>query len=184
VSDEQVTKSYLQETLQKALAPFATKAELTAFATKVELEAAVAKLATKAELEAAVAKLATKAELEAAVAKLVTKEEFEARIETLATKEELSKGLTKVVDDMRHCFGLAVEEFRKDFASFHNAFKSVDEQGKKIETETGGRFNEQDHRLTIVDTDVYKINERLVQAAKALGGSAVEAGTHRVAESA
>jgi hypothetical protein len=136
-------------------------------------------LATKAELTA----FATKVELEAAVAKLVTKEEFEARIETLATKEELSKGLTRVVDDMRHCFGLAVEEFRKDFASFHDAFKSVDEQGKKIEAEAGALFNEQDQRITIVDTDVYKINERLVQAAKALGGSAVEAGTQRVAES-
>lgn len=48
VSDEQVTKSYLQETLQTALAPFATKAELAA---------EVAKLATKAELLEATDKL-------------------------------------------------------------------------------------------------------------------------------
>jgi hypothetical protein len=133
-------------------------------------------------LNKALEPVATKAELAAAVAKLVTKEEFEARIETLATKAELSKGLTKAVEDMKHCFGIAVEQFRKDFATFHDAYKAVDEQGKRIEVETDGRFNEQDQRITIVDTDVYKINDRLVQAAKALGGSADESGT-RVAES-
>lgn len=112
-----------------------------AYVTHGELAVVVSRLATKDDLAAAIEPLATKAELAAAIAPLATKADLQ------ATREEFSKELKDAVSEMKHFFGLAVEQFKDEVKVLHDAYIAVSDRQRRFELETNVRFERIERRL-------------------------------------
>ncbi len=147
------TREEMRAEIREAVAPLATKEQLTEL--QERLEAMAARAVTHEEFDRVVATLATKAELAAAIAPLATKAELAAAIAPLATKAELSSMRTELRVEIREegrrtrqHFDAVAESMRDDVRLIAEGQEALREEVRQGFKRVDGRLNNHEKRIT------------------------------------